>query len=190
MKLREAFIKDMEKFDFTLARHNRPCGEIRIRFPNWMTYTLEVYDSFENTIAYLKSEEAYYPVQLNPEDIDCITVTNYHMELSEEDEPLPEVYDTRNVVAEVDYAYGEDTVVSESFYDQEEFEKIVPVIYPNFLTSSWSAYDDVDSNYDIYITFKKDTTYPYNRSNYGFNYQFFTGRVPEFVVEATALGAD
>lgn len=190
MKLREAFIKDMEKFDFTLARHNRPCGEIKIRFPNWMTYTLEVYDSFENTIDYLESEEAYYPVQLNPEDIDCITVTNYHTELSEEDEPLPEVYDTRNAVAEVDYSYEEDTIVSESFYDQEEFEKIVSVIYPNFLTSNWSDYNAVDNNYDIYITFKKDTAYPYNRSNYGFNYQFFTGQVPEFVIEATALGAD
>ena len=86
------------------------------------------------------------------------------------------------------FSYDESSVVSENFYEQEEFEKILPVIYPNFLSETWHDYEEVDSNYDIYITFKKDTDYPYNRSNYGFNYQFFTGQVPEFVTEATALG--
>ena len=188
-KLREAYVKDMEQFDFTLARNNRPCGEIRVQFPNWMNCTLSVYESFENTLAYLKSQDAYYPLRLNPEDIDCITVTNYHNELQDPeygyvDDPMVR-YDMDMTTQ---FSYEEGSVVSENFYEQEEFEKILPVIYPNFLSETWHDYKEVDSNYDIYITFKKDTDYPYNRSNYGFNYQFFTGQVPEFVTEATALG--
>ena len=179
----------MEQFDFTLARNDRPCGEIRIQFPNWMSCTLSVYECFENTLAYLKSQDAYYPLQLDPEDIDCITVTNYHNELQDPeygyvDDPMVR-YDMDMTTQ---FSYDESSVVSENFYEQEEFEKILPVIYPNFLSETWHDYEEVDSNYDIYITFKKDTDYPYNRSNYGFNYQFFTGQVPEFVTEATALG--
>lgn len=188
-RLREAYVKDMEQFDFTLARNDRPCGEIRIQFPNWMSCTLSVYECFENTLAYLKSQDAYYPLQLDPEDIDCITVTNYHNELQDPeygyvDDPMVR-YDMDMTTQ---FSYDESSVVSENFYEQEEFEKILPVIYPNFLSETWHDYEEVDSNYDIYITFKKDTDYPYNRSNYGFNYQFFTGQVPEFVTEATALG--
>lgn len=194
MKLREAYVRDMEQFDFTLARNNRPCGEIRIQFPNWMNYTLSVYDSFENTLAYLKSQDAYYPVQLNPEDIDTITVTNYHNELQEDEtgyEDSPEqMIGYARAVAEDYYVYEESSIVSKNFYEPEEFAKIVPLIYPNLLSDMWHDYEELDSNYDIYITFKKDTAYPYNRSNYGFNYQFYTGQVPEFIVEATALGAE
>ncbi len=191
LRLREAYVKDMQRFDFTLARSSRPCGEIRIHFPNWMSYTLSVYDSFENTIEYLKAQDAYYPVQLNPEDIDCITVTNYHNELQELEgdyvESAMRAYDVRESAV---YVYEESNLVSETFYEQEEFAKIVPVIYPNDLSAPWHGYKETDCNYDVYITFKKDTTYPYNRSNYGFNYQFYAGQVPEFVAEATKLGAD
>ena len=188
-KLQEAYIRDMEQFDFTLARTNRPCGEIRVQFPNWMNYTISVYESFENTIAYLKSQDAYYPVQLNPEDIDSITVTNYHNELQELEGDASAVwYAAADVAVAVDYAYEESSTVSETFYEQDEFAKIVTVIYPNFFSDMWHDYDEMDSNYDIYITFRKDTAYPYNRSNYGFNYQFYTGQVPEFVVDATAVG--
>lgn len=185
-KLQEAYVKDMEQFDFTLARKNRPCGEIWIQFPNWINCSLSVYESFENTLAYLKSQDAYYPLQLNPEDIDCITVTNYHNELQEPEQGYVDEPAMAYATA-VQLTYDESNVVSENFYEQEEFEKILPVIYPNFLSESWHDYEEVDNHYDIYITFKKDTAYPYNRSNYGFNYQFYTGQVPEFVTQATAL---
>ncbi len=186
-KIREAYVKDMARFDFTLARNSRPCGELRIRFPNWRSYNLYVYESFENTVAYLKEAKAYYPVTLDPADIDSITVTNYHNELEGLYENKTDVYVTRDAAA-AEYTYDEDRIVSETFYEREEFEKILPVIYPNNLAATWHDYKETDSNYDVYITFKKDTTYPYNRSNYGFSYQFYTGAVPEFVDAATAYG--
>ncbi len=183
MKLREAYVRDMEQFDFTLARNMRPCGLLRIRFPNWMSCSLYVYESFENTITYLQEVEAYYPVMLNPEDIDSITVTNYHNDPGEDFEDM-QVYDAGEQTA-AEFVYDESRTVSETFYEQEEFEKILQVIYPNNLSAYWHDYKEVDDNYDIYITFKKDTTYPYIRSSYGFGYRFFTGQVPKFVTEAT-----
>ena len=48
---------------------------------------------------------------------------------------------------------------------------------------------ELDDNYELYITFRKDTTYPYDRGSFGVYYKFYTGQVPEFVKEATASGA-
>lgn len=192
-KLRDAYLKDMEQFDFTLAAEERPCGQVTISFPNWMNDRLNVYDCFENTITYLKSQEAYYPVQLDPKDIADITVTNYHNELIEnsgDDGIMPAEYTEAAVdVVVEDDVYAGDTAVSKTFLEQEELEKIVEVIYPAYMSSAWNDSGQLDDNYDIYITFKKDTTYPYDRSNYGVYYKFYTGKVPEFVKEATALGA-
>lgn len=180
-KIREAYLKDMEQFSFTLARNNRPTGEIRFRLPNWMACTIDVYESFENTIAYLQSQEAFYPVQLNAADIESITVTNYHYEQQEEKELT---YD-----ASPDYDFPEDSTVTETFYEEEQFAGIVEAIYPNMLSSPWSDYKEMDNNYSVSVTFKKDTDYPFIRSDYSFNYQFFADKIPAFVAEATALGA-
>ena len=195
-KLREAYVKDMEQFDFTLALGNRPCGQIRMNLPNWFGTELDVYDSFENTIAYLQSKEAYYPVELNAEDIADMTITNFHTELYENGDydggVDPLVRDSAvnaETVWAIDSAYEGDTSVTETFTDKEDIAQIVPHIYPAYLSSSWNHSSELDDNYDIYITFKKDTTYPYDRSQYGVYYKFYTGQAPEFVAEATALDA-
>ena len=185
-KLRDAYLKDMEQYDFTLAAEERPCGQITFSFPNWMEDSLNVYSCFENTITYLQSQEAYYPIQLNAEDIADITVTNYHHELEENDGIMP-AGEAEGVETGSDFPV--DNTVTKTFLAQEEIEQIVGVIYPEFMSSGWNDDRELDRNYDIYITFKKDTAYPYDRSNYGVYYKFYTDKVPEFVKEATAPGA-
>lgn len=187
--LRDAYLRDMEQYDFSLASTQRPCGTISFRFPEWMTSSLDVYESYENTIAYLKSQNAYYPVELNPEDIESITVTNYHNELDEEDqEVLPAGYVNTYSSAVRDYVYDEDRSVVHTFYDQEEFAQILPVIYPSYMSyTMWHDADEIDRNYEVYVTFKKDTTYPYERGSYGVYYNFYTGQVPGFVEQETAI---
>lgn len=191
-KLREAYLKDMERLDFSLVTEKRPCGQITIKFPNWIIDRLDVYDDFENTIAYLQSAEVFYPVELNPEDIADITVTNFHNELNEmpEQAEAARYINTRDVVAEASYVYDDDHTVTKTFLEEEEFAQITKVIYPASMSSAWNDGRELDENYDIYITFKKDTSYPYDRSSFGVYYKFYTGQVPEFVVEGTALGAD
>ncbi len=198
-KLREAYLKDMENFDFSLVINNRPCGRVSVNFPNWFSTTLDVYDSFENTIAYLQSQEAFYPVELNPEDIADITVTHYHNEIYGDGDgnddgimPLGSVDTVAEAawVSNSSYDYEGVPTISETFTTEEEFAQIVPHIYPEFLSTAWNHPYELDSDYDIYITFKKDTTYPYDRSQFGVYYRFYTGEAPEFVVEATAIGAE
>ena len=179
LNLREAYLKDLDKFDFTMARNNRPCGEIRFRFPNWMTYTISVYENYENTIAYLQSREAYYPVQLNPEDIESITVTNYHYELQMARDESGE--EASSIL------FPENSTVTETFYEEEQLAEIVQGIYPSVLSAPWNNYKERDDNYSVIVMFKKDTTYPYIRSDYSFSYQFMKDSVPAFVEEATAL---
>lgn len=196
--LREAYVKDMEHFDFSLVINNRPCGRINVNFPNWFSTSLDVYDSFEHTIAYLQSQEAFYPIELNPEDIADITITHYHNEVYDEEEGddgiMPRTGGTVDAeeawVMDPDYSYYGAPTVTATFTKEEEFARIVPHIYPEYLSTAWNRSYELDGDYDIYITFQKDTTYPYDRSQFGAYYRFYTEEVPEFVVEATAIGAD
>lgn len=198
--LRDAWVKDMEQFDFSLARHNRPCGVIAMAYDADMSYMQRqyyVYDSFANTIEYLKKQEAYYPVELNAADIDSVTVTCYHNELTQtpdavfRDDPGYELY--REAQAAESYVDTVDVyvdyTVQETFYEEEQIAQILPHIYPAYIDAPWSGYgEDADdqNNYSLEVVFKKDSAYPYERGNYYFSYNFRNGEVPDFVEEATA----
>lgn len=189
-RLREAWIKDMEQFDFTMARDELPCGRLNVEYDNYAQRQWYVYDSFENTIALLNELEAYYPAQLDVKDIDSVTVICYHNELSEAgaDTISYNSYDTaraqlvRGARAE---AYT-DYTVRETFYDEEQIAQILPHIHADYLNALWGDYKGIDQNYSVEVVFKKDTTYPYRRDSYYFSYNFIDGQVPDFVAEATA----
>lgn len=196
MKLREAWIKDMEQYDYSLLRENFPCGRIRFTFPNYIENDLPVYDCFENTIAVLAQREAYYPITVDAEAIESITVTNHHYDLLEKsraeagyiDDGPPVAYDARQMAA----WERDDITVTETFYDTEQISQIVKGIYPIYqINFQWrSGEQDFDNNYEVSIVFKGKTTYPYARGEYYFNYRFFTGQVPDFVEEATAVSEE
>ena len=187
-KIRKLWNEDMMKADFTMFRGNYPCGVLNLNFAgSYMSTRLPVYENFTNTIAYLKEQGAYYPVKLNVEDIESITVTNYHNEyyemMNEEAEEMDMVTDSY---------YSDDTYVDVSrqaeFRDEKEIEEILKGIYPAYvMNTGWNGYDAFDSNYDVQVVFKADSSYPYQRGGYYFAYQFLNGKVPGFVAEATAL---
>lgn len=184
--LREAWIKDMEQFDFSFARANFPCGRINFMFTNYMDVDLPVYESFDNTIAYLKSQGAYYPASLNASDIAEVTVINYHYDMMQEDNPV-----TAYQMLEAGKARAEeydDFTVKATFTDEEQIAQIVSGIYPTYrMDLSWHRGEkDFDNNYEINVVFKSDTAYPYERGNYYFAYRFFADKAPDFVAEATA----
>lgn len=198
--LRDAWVKDMEQFDFALVRHHRPCGMIRMTYGADRGYAQRqfyVYDSFVNTIEYLKKREAYYPVELDAADIDSVTVICYHNEFSQDPEArfrndpgyglyrqaARAVAETEAVDTYVDYT------VRETFYEEEQIAQILPHIYPNYIEAPWSSYGtdtDDQNNYSLEIVFKKNSAYPYERGSYYFNYNFRNGEAPDFVKEATA----
>ena len=159
-----------------------------------MSNYLQVYEGFENTIACLQELEAYYPVKLDAADIDYITVTNYHNELTKPalmDDSGHDFY--RGVYGSavaLEAAYVEDLYVDysvrETFYDEAQIAEILENIHPIWMVSEFAGRDATEDNYSVEVVFKKDTSYPYERDSYYFNYYFLGGQVPEFVVEATA----
>ncbi len=197
-RLKEAWKKDMEQYDFTLVRENHPCGQINFQYVNYMSNYLLVYEGFENTIACLQELEAYYPVKLNAADIDYITVTNYHNELTEPanmEDPGYDFYrEAYGPAVALDTAYEEDLYVDysvrETFYDEAQIAEILENIHPIWMVSEFADRDATEDNYSVEVVFKKDTSYPYERDSYYFNYYFLGGQVPEFVVEATAYEAE
>ena len=188
LKLRETWIKDMEQFDFNFVRNNLPCGQLYLDYDNYSTRRWKVYDSFENTIALLNKLDAYYPVQLDAEDIGSVTVTCHHNELMEAGEDTISVDTMRGNTVQavrVDGVYR-DYTVRETFFEEEQIAQILPHIHPDYLNSPWGSNKAVDGNYSVEVVFKKDTSYPYQRDSYYFNYNFITGEVPDFVADATA----
>lgn len=189
-KIRELWNEDMLKADYTMLREHYPCGSLVFTFnASYFTVTLPVYDTFTNVLAYLKQEGAYYPVQLNAKDIESITITNYHNEVYEVQESADgEEAEAAEVIDDV---YYEDVSVQAEFRDEQEIAEILKNSYPAYsMNTAWNGYEAFDDNYDINIVFKADTTYPYQRGGYYFSYQFFSGKVPGFVVQATALGQE
>lgn len=185
-KIRELWNEDMLKADFTMLREHYPCGTLMLAFnASYITVTLPVYDTFTNVLSYLKQEGVYYPVQLNAKDIESISITNYHNEVYEAQENADE---GEMAAADViDGTYYEDVSVQAEFRDEQEIAEILKNIYPSYtLNTAWNGYEAFDNNYDINIVFKADTAYPYQRDCYYFSYQFFSGKVPGFVVRATA----
>ena len=185
--LRDAWIKDMQQFDFSMGRNTRPCGIIQLSYSDYRSNELYVYENFTNTIAYLKSVDAYYPLALKAEDIESITITNYHNELNDYDES----YDSAPVdvmTQEVEADYGS-AVTEATFEDKAEIAQILQACYPNMLTENLSDPEEMSGNYDVAIVFKKDTNYPYDRTAYYFSYTMYADKVPAFVEEATAIDA-
>lgn len=185
--LRAAWIKDMEQFDFKLAKDGMPCGQITLSYADYSQREWYVYDTFTETIACLKKNEAFYPAQLNAEDVDYITVVNYHNELMQEavDMAVDESV-AREGDMPIDVAIDVDYTVTESFTDRAQLEEILSEIHCSYFTSPWGNYNGIEDNYSVNVVFKKDSDYPYERDSYYFNYVFVKGQVPDFVAEATA----
>lgn len=179
--VREAWIKDMEQFDFSMARNNRVCGYLRFGITSsYMAWELPVYENFTNTVALLKEQNIYYPLELHAEDIQSLEIVNYHYDEREE-------YDAAET-ENYDVAVGLSSIVTASFDEPEEIEQILAGIYPIELDDMtyWNEQKMTDKNYLITISFNADTDYhhPFGRGYYDF--YFLTGEVPEFVVERTA----
>ena len=66
--LKAAYIKDLAKYDFETAGYKPEIGEVNIQVPgkeNDHYYDLPVYDTFTNTIAFLKAQDMYSEPQLS-----------------------------------------------------------------------------------------------------------------------------
>ncbi|MDE6662764.1 MAG: hypothetical protein K2K46_05390 [Lachnospiraceae bacterium] len=181
-KIRQAWLKDMENFNFSLARNNLPCGYINIFYGvSYIRVGLPIYENFTNTIACLEENNAYYPLEINAEDVLTLSVTNYNYE----DEPNYVKYGF-DEMATSQTSY----IVSEDFTDPQEIAEIVKGLYPTSYNygNGWIPADMLDSNYRVTISYKSEADNPYEKGYV--EYTFISGKVPEFVAERTAPPAE
>ena len=180
-KVGKAWTKDMENFDFDFARNNLPCGYIEIFMGiSYMRFNMPVYESFENTIACLKECDAYYPMDINADDVLSLSISrNHNIDIGN---PM----DAEIILG---IGAGERAVrvetVTEEFDDPNEIAEIVKYIYSTNINTPWCKPDMLDGHYNISITFKNNKNYPYVKG-YA-NYYFIGGQVPEFVEERTQI---
>ncbi|MDE6750813.1 MAG: hypothetical protein K2K21_17375 [Lachnospiraceae bacterium] len=183
-KLREAWMKDMEQFDFSLARNNRQCGYLDFEIEEYRDWKLPVYENFENTIAYLEEEGVYVPAKVRAEDVASITVINWNY-----DRQNGEAWDTYTTGSESSAAYTSQMEYQrrETYDNPDEIAEIVDAIFPEEMCYDWKWENPktYERGYDVYITYKTDAEYKYIPTvEYG--YEFISGRVPDFVEEMTS----
>lgn len=130
--LRKLYLKDLEQFDFSMAKNSIPVAE-------WFLSASEteepagenqcyIYPEFVNTIEFLKKQGIPLTDEWNTEDIRQISV--YH-------------YDSNYVNSK-----------QQSYEDPEEMEQIVKVLQPGNLGREWTYESEPDTDYwDIYIQF-------------------------------------
>lgn len=184
-KLREAWMKDMEQFDFSLARNSRQCGYVDFSVTNTTReWRLPVYENFKNTIAYLEEEGVYVPSTVHAEDIASITVINWNRDMQNGD-----AWDTYTTGSEAHAAYVSqmDYQRRETYDDPDDIAEIINAINPKELCYDWKweSSKAYDNNYDVYITYKTDAEYHYIPSS-NYEYEFISGQVPDFVEEMTS----
>ncbi len=187
MRLREMWLKDMEQFDFTMANSERPCGKLSWDiYDSYTSMSVPVYENFDNTLSVLEEYHAVYPVELRAEDILSLEVTNWHYQDQEQYFSADGSYrrEAASAYPETQHA------VRKEFTDPDEIAEIVEQLYPSgtLLNLYWNDMNELDDGYNVTITFKMGTDYPYKRGY--FEYKFLSGQVPDFVVERTAFEAE
>lgn len=158
--LRDAYLKDLKKTNYSTYREEFPRGEIDIEvitgtsgYRAYFGYT--VYPSYENTIALLKEKGVYTEKYLNAEEIFSITVVNYHSELEQQvyEEALAASGNTAE--SELDISY-EDMSVSKTFYGEDEIQELAKAIYPIYLNDYWKEDGKIDNDYYVLVQYKEN----------------------------------
>ena len=187
-KLREALVADLEHFDFTAGRSQWPCGWLEVSF-GYQGYVygceLEVYESFTNTIDYLKEHGAYYPLQLDVSDVEEIEVAGEYRYRETSDGTKVFVGDPQAEAVAADL-YAVD------FSAPDEMAQILAAVYPHEkFSGNWhNTTYELDQDYEVTIYLKRGTDYPGDPYMRSFNYRFYAGQTPAFVAEAVAKEAE
>lgn len=172
-KLRNAYKKDSESFKFSDQLNQLIVGKLQfecIDKDSYVSMSLPVYPSFQNTIALLKEEGTYTGSYLDISEVERMTVTNSNSELyqNEEDE----------------YGYN-DYSTSAVFEDKQEISQIMPALYPDSFTDVWTPDGTLDMDYYVDVM-QTDMPEDSKIERYSSGFYMLTDKIPDFVKERTA----
>ena len=186
--LREAYVKDMEEVNYSTYRNEFACAAVEIEisidrnYSRWFEYN--VYPSFKNTRAFLEERGIDTKQYLNLEEIESITVTNYHHELREKlyNDSLAAGEDAAQSAL---YAGELDVEVHKTFSDEEQIRELAQAIFPMGLSDYWKAPDAISEDYYVTIQYKngKKATANYRGSDEA---HLITAYIPKWLEAETA----
>ncbi len=180
---REAYLKDLEKKNYSMLKNEFVCGKIsfeavRENADGYMSrnFRYEIYPSYTNTIAFLEERGIYGGGYLNAEAVESITVTNRHTEM----------YQSGNGDAEP--AMAQDTgiyAVTKVFYDTEQIKELADALYPYDFNTYWMPEGTISQDYEVTVQYKNgmaDSAY-YRGSEYA---GLIADRIPAWLERETA----
>ncbi len=167
-----AYREDYMNMTFSQRAKTVMIGQTELKLISKSRYFVEnlpIYDCFEKTKAFLKSEGLFREKFLYPNEVKKITITNYHYEM----------YDDQEEYNNFD--------VETTITDPSEISEVIEGLYPMDFSYDWNGAANVDNNYNV-------TVYPYGSSDdadmeyfmNGYNYSFVKDKIPSYVVERTA----
>lgn len=190
--------EDIRELRFSEMRSCIPTGSLRLsvekKYTNYTSYReseIKIYPFYTRCVEYLKEKGVYMEEFLRPEDVEKIQVTNYNIEIQQQEQPDYMAYDSYDVDTrltigrEQEYFADTSEYIRNAVYDKEEdIRQICEKLYPaDWIYSGWSMDATSEESYSVTVYFKPE------KSVDGMtiaSFVFLKGEVPEFVREDTA----
>lgn len=141
--IRELWKKDMENADYSTLREEYKCGVIEMATKqerkngvyHIYDFSCDVYPSFTNLRGYLEEKGIDTDAYVKAEDIESITVTNFHTEEEMElRKKMKEEYGDSYVEISM-----KDLSVTKTFTEGEKIEELAEAMYPSYMSRQWKA---------------------------------------------------
>lgn len=179
-EFREAYLKDLEKRDYSLLKNEVMCGRVSLEIKKEIekgtlerSFGYNIYPSYTNTIAFLTEQGVYDGMYLDMDAVAGITVTNYH-------------YEQRRADREAGIEdYTDIYTVSKTFRGEEQIKELVPALYPTLFSTYWKPNDFLGNDYEVSIEYKDgltDTSYYRGNNRAG----LMTDLIPAWLEKETA----
>lgn len=187
-RLLKAYQKDLAKLDFSTELEGKICRVIRLHREKSLReqeWEFPVYDSFHETLSYLKENNLLQEQILKAEDIAEINV-EYERTIEAETEDTPADIATVVTITERAAEWKTDTY---RFTEEEEIAEIISCLYPR----SWNRFCDISRQMkgDCYVTITAKPNISWNmqiKEKLDQNrYRFRADRIPKCVQERIKL---
>ena len=185
---------DRENADYSTFKNELICGEVSYRtqrdvededgrMTTYIEFDYDIYPSYRNTLAFLEEKGAYDAGLIHADEVESVTVTNYHREmydrLEEDGMPEDEVYLERR---------RETYAVTKEFTQEDQIEELLQAVYPVSMDNRWNTEDTFSNDYSVSVRFKDSEKEGASQSDSrdGKRLELITGRIPSWLAQETA----
>lgn len=147
-----AYEKDLSAYDYSLARTKQAAGAVHIEFntravgvSDFYPDGFTVYDSYRNTIAYLKEQELYHGTGYKPKEI-----AYFEMYLTDQmNDEQTEAFNESLMAEGVTYAYDSDLNIR-NYADKDQIKALCKVFRCMAVYGDWYPQMESEENYYLY----------------------------------------